>query len=360
MRFVFVVTIVWVIVAFSTMAQTSHATNVIQWELIDSKPVTGVAWSPDNRRLAAGLAKGVGIVIWNVETRTTESIISLTSPIHNVNDSAIHPISLAWSPNGDYISAISENTAYLINVETNQILWSLEGRNTEQYFIDSRWINSGQELALFESARLVHFVDIETGDITETFDLGFQYQAGTSAFDWSETARRYAIVDETSSVWLWDENGAPLVQFNRQSIIDRSGCLGTTDDSDHIHSVDWSPNGNMIAVAGSGLKICTFDELVGVQNVQLEMIDEPILSNVSWSPDGRWIVTNGFTTFPTGREIICLVRLYSVSFDYTLVDGRNDLGCGGSHNLSFRWSSDSRYIAFGSLRGLWIGTIVSN
>lgn len=98
-------------------SQTGNQLRALQ---VDG-PVSGLAWSPDGRTLAAAWAGdwSGGIVIWDIQAGLALQTLGQNQQ-GGVTD-------LAWSPRGDMIAAIEDGRLALWDVETGRSLQLLQG-----------------------------------------------------------------------------------------------------------------------------------------------------------------------------------------------------------------------------------------
>ncbi len=191
--------------------------------------VNGVAWSPDNERIASANYKG-SVPMWDVGTGGRASLLGVM--IKEDNKIAWQP-KLVWSSNGEYIASNS--------VDENVYLWK---------------VISG-------TAEIVLNVD---------------GVAGVSGLAWSPNHRQMAISD-ANAVRIWEIS------------LGQSRVILSTRGKYQLNDIAWSKDGQHVAFGGAALSdgrglVHIWNELKG--NELLEGYASPVTS-VAWSPDGRLV-----------------------------------------------------------------------
>lgn len=73
--------------------------------------VESIAWSTDETMLAVAGTKEKIIVVWDIKQRKVTSKVSIPSVVHD----------LFWSPNNTEISAVTDDSLYILNINTNKL-----------------------------------------------------------------------------------------------------------------------------------------------------------------------------------------------------------------------------------------------
>lgn len=219
----------------------SVASDVIIWDLDEGIPEqiivseTGLfggelAWSPDQKQIAALDSSFQTIEIWNVETKNEEMLVQLLSE-HGADIT-----DLAWSDEGILASSDEDGIVIFWDVASGTSTHILDGHEGAVYALD--WSENGR-LATASADETIIIWDGETGEEIRT--LRGHHTDELQAVAWSEDGR-IASGGIDLSVLVWDleqqEEGIPPLRLEGHSSI--------------ISGIDWSPDGELASSSSDG------------------------------------------------------------------------------------------------------------
>jgi WD40 repeat protein len=121
--------------------------------------------------------------------------------------------------------------------------------------------------------------------------------------------------------------------------------------SNAVHSVNWSPDGNYLAIAGSNIASSDELQVYHFNGTSLTLIAQATFGGffqlgqtVSWSPDGRYLALGGFFT-PSATYNLLIYRFDGTSLillPATQITLANTV-------RSVNWSPDGHYLAIGDV-----------
>jgi len=241
----------------------------------DAYLINDLVWLKNQPGLLSLESRGGQLILWDVQTETAlQSLHSTDSPLH-----------LAWFPEGDALAAAYQNSVSIWDAA------SYEERMTFEVFPDEFRVDGmiydfalspgGDRFAIMhgeEFERLISFWDTQTGQ-----QQGNLYRSGYAGLAWSPDGSRIATRLPTypdRPIAILDSTSREIIQefdFNSYQF---------------SLSLDWSPNGETIAVSGPNAHI--FD-LGNNQDQTLSACGQDV-QIVAWSPDGSQLAsisTNG-------------------------------------------------------------------
>jgi WD40 repeat protein len=322
----------------------------------DQQGFSAISWSPDSKRIAS-LASDVQM--W--DATTGQHLVKVQLP--GVNEWAT---GLSWSPNSQVVAITTNQEMLIANGQTGQIVHLNSAKasamaqpiSTGKAFLSSRfpasggqgyhspvWSPDGRFLAtvVVSSTTFTGEVQVwntQTGYLAYTLQVDSGYNLG--ALSWSSDGQYLASsklnnqmtnpMQPTGSIIVWNVSTRQPV-FQHQDYLDSSV------------QVAWQPHSDTIAFKGvtaSGNDLIEtlelWDVLTGKQVKQYPRIGSDALA---WSPDGKYLVYNGYDTQSTVRAIILLdVNTNKPVYAYT--GFHNDM------NVSvLSWSPNGKYIAAG-------------
>lgn len=272
--------------------------------------VNSVAWSPDSKQLATASSDG-RIRIWDV--MTGQILHSLTSDKQGIGSKHIN--SVAWSPAGDLLLSGEFNAIRFWDAKTGEEVRVFEDKNDA---VVVNWSPDGTRFAwgnVIPDAS-VHVWDIRT--MQEQLSLSGHGHSVTD-FAWSPDSTILASGGENNFVrtWnaatgaeiyiltyhtdpitglAWSPDSTMLASVSRSTlriieantgqqanVVEIEGGLGI------VESVDWSSNGNLIAIS-NGREIWILDAQTGGKLYVLTG-HTSIVIDVAWSPDSTMLAS---------------------------------------------------------------------
>ena len=183
------------------------------------------------------------------------------------------------------------------------------------------------------------------------------------SINWSPNGQYLAIGGESISGGYQNSNyNFQIFQFDRinNSLTALAGAISA--GSPQVSSVNWSPDGQYVAIGGTN--ITDGYENVGYQfqifqfsatNNSLLPIagaisagSPPIVSSVDWSSDGQYVAVGGYGISDGYENAGYQVQIFQ--FDRianTLMPIAGELNAGGDYIFSVNWSPDGQYLAIG-------------
>jgi WD40 repeat protein len=240
---------------------------------------------------------------------------------------------LAWSPDGQYIiSCASEETAHVWNVATGKRV--LEHGKKVKHVL---WSPSGRYVASAEEqGGGIEIWEALTGNKVQKYPEDASGSYYTYALAWSPDGRCMASARLDSTVDVWDvKTGKTLISY--------------TKHRDIVYGLAWSPDSRFVASGGNDRTVQVWDARTGDKTLHLKhsvnfltkaihLNDAPYLGDVSevvWSPDGRWIAS---VSFPPGNQ---WVRLWDAVSGEELLAARHYKSLFGY----IAWSPDGKWLA---------------
>ena len=296
-----------------------HICNSATGELLQvltghARMVFGLDWSPDGSRLVSGSVDN-SVRIWDVAAaQELLAIRGHSMPVFRV----------AWAPEGDRVASAGwDGTAGIWDVMTGKQLGSYGGNG--QRVFDVAWHPDGIKLATVGDDASVHVWDSETGGEVETFEGHEQF---LFAVDWNPAGTRLASTGISERCYIWQSGQtAPVTEIQHD---------------EGFSWVDWSPNGQWVAVSDQNNGISVHDAETGVEITAFRGHDQ-WQSCVDWSPDSSRIASSG----ADGD-----VRIWLVEKEEDV----NRLVTGAEEITATDWSADGRHLVTGDSSGsirLW-------
>ncbi|MFD7260359.1 AAA family ATPase [Streptomyces sp. NPDC059874] len=234
--------------------------------------VTGTAWSPDGRWLAACSREG-GLRVW--PAADTEADFAAEPAVHLAGGGRLD--ALAWSPDGSRIACgAKEGTVAIWDTGTWTRLAVLrhtvrpEGRDEGVTAV--AWAPDGSRLVSAGSDRVLRVWD--TGPASSHSEVrtlqGHTHTVWSVA--WSPDGERIASAGEGAEVRIWEAAGGEALRVLRTH-------------QDTVECVRWSPDGSMLASASKDRTVRIWSTDSWRVRQLLESMDG--LNCLAWSPDGR-------------------------------------------------------------------------
>lgn len=305
---------------FAMQPDGSELMNLTSHPAIDTNPV----WSPDGRQIAfLSDRRGEGVMdvyVMNADGSQPRLVYALPAqfPSPEVGEAGETPAIfwLSWSPDGQYILAEArladvtmgsmaekclviakvdgEGRMCVSNLDFTAPQWSPDGK----YISYSKHLNGMERTLVTLDVAALFSEDIRQERPIYSQD-GWQI---SSQAQWSPDGQYVAVnvvndITRKGSLWVGAASGAGgemIADLGSPYDIWFSGGLGSAD-STRVMAIDgadvipaWSPDGAWIAFSGQGkLHVVRPD---GSQ--QTDLLEVEVLSTVSWSPDGRYLLFN--------------------------------------------------------------------
>jgi Tol biopolymer transport system component len=193
-------------------------------------------------------------------------------------------------------------------------------------FPQPQWSPDGAKIAL--ARRGVYLVDVATGQLTEIVPTGDVVDAA-----WSPDGQRLAVAvapsdgDPSGRVLVVGADGQGLVEIARQN--------------EWIHSLAWSPLGDLIAFAAGADEAWLF--VVNPDGSGLRSLAQGVKGGLAWSPDGRRLAVALVDPHSSPSD----PNIYTVDIDNGATARLTDVA---AWEYSPSWSADGSTIAFVSCR----------
>lgn len=274
--------------------------------------VQSLSWSPDGKLLASESKNGT-VQLWKVNNSL---LITLAGHSEAVN-------SVSWNHDGELLASGSDdNTIRLWNKygvpyttldsnghNVNSVNWSRDGILASAEFDSVQlWARNGKH---FDSKILDHY---------EYKAPHYQrYQTPVNSVSWSSDGQVLATASNGARVQLWNHNGNPQkdsedlnhrdwlydVSWSRNrllasaskdgyiKILKQDGALPKEfyGGGGEVWSVNWSPNGQILASAQEDSSIRLWDANDKFKLLSQQKGHEGKVFSVNWSPNGKFLAT---------------------------------------------------------------------
>jgi serine/threonine protein kinase len=272
-----------------------------------SGTVYALAWSPDSRRIAS-LGDQGNAVIW--EALTGKNVLTYLYP-----NSGYGLLSLAWSPNGEYIVATdSYANVYVFSTSSTNPISSFVAAQGAVFAVT--WSPNSSRVAAVSGPDVLVW-DAPTGKNTQTLPS----QGDTLfALSWSPDGTKIAAGGKLHTVQVWDAGtGETLFTCPRVN-------------TGQISAVAWSPDSTLLAVGSLDQTIRMFDGTTGKEVTASDGFNGPVYA-LAWSPDGKRLAWSS-----DNYVQVAAANLQSANFTH---QGHTDTV------LALAWSPNGKYIASG-------------
>ena len=308
---------------------------------VHSAIIYSVAYSPDGKYLASGSGDKT-IKLWEVETgRLLRTLTGHTGDVYSVS----------YSPNGVYLaSSSSDKTIKIWEVKTGNCIKILTGHTG--YVQSITYSPDGKYLASASWDKTIKLWEVETGECIKTL-TGHTDRIESVAY--SSDGKYVASASHDRTVKLWE--------------VATGECVKTlSGHTDIVRSVSFAPNGKYFASNSDDETIKVWEVATG--NCVKTLIGSESLSSVSYSPDGKYLVSasvgtaqlwevesgNCIKTLSSGHiayspDGAYLASAYSGIKIFKMPSGEciKEIGSNSISVYSVAYSPDSTYLASASL-----------
>jgi WD40 repeat protein len=231
-----------------------------------SDDATGVAWSPDGRRLATS-SNDRTVRIWDTNYGSELAVL-------NGHEGWVTGV--AWSPEGQRLATVSGDcTARIWDAENGNGLIALRGHNDD--VLDVAWSPDGERLATASRDRTARIWDTDHGAELTTLHEHEDWVRGVA---WSPDSRRLATASSDRTARIWDaENGSELIALRGHS--------------DEVGDVAWSPDGKRLATASNDATARIWNS-TSAATLGVLRGHGAWVPRVAWSPNGRRLATASY------------------------------------------------------------------
>jgi WD40 repeat protein len=307
-----------------------------------SSGVTSVSFSPDGRRIVSGSSDKT-VKVWDAQTGQE----TLT-----FKGDSTYVLSVSFSPDGKRIvSGGYDSTVKVWDAQTGQETFTLKGHSDGVTSVS--FSPDGKRIVSGSGDKTVKVWDAQTGQEMLTLRAQLQVPAAAAnpssntlaviSVSFSPDGKR--IVSGDGDPTYGGEEPVEIKVWDAQTGQETLTLKGHTG---HVNSVSFSPDGKRI-VSGGGRRgkprpprhfgeITVWDAATGLPLPLLFKGHSDTVQSVSFSPDGKRIVSSSFETVKvcdaqTGKETLTLKghsgTVYSVSFS---PDGKWIVSGGGDHD----------------------------
>jgi hypothetical protein len=258
----------------------------------------GLGWSADGKQIVASTARGT--LSWDLESNQT------------VTTSQYGGVTGVWSPDGKRLATSGGAGSIVIwDGSSMTVLESDAGGYAGAY--DFAWSPDGKKIASGSLDGTVPIWDIAS----KTLQRMPGHMDAVFKVAWSPDGKYVASGGGDGTVRIWDAANGQAVH-----VLDVDGMRGLA----------WSPDSRKLAVADLG-PVGIWDVTTGQLATTIDT--QEASGNLRWSPDGAYLITNGYTVIDAKRQQV-LGRLVEVGAQ--VVSAR-----------SLAWSPDGKQVAIGSL-----------
>lgn len=316
--------------------------------------LSGLAWSPDGKKLVACDDSGA-LQIWKIANPLTrsKSILSVDAVARGIAQLFTVPgVSLpvvnaiTWSPDGKYLATASASTS-IVDATVGTLVRSLGPSGDDGDILQVAWSPDGQYLATASSNRTNQKGNTRiqiwaTNGWTEVKQLAGEYDT-CSSMAWNRDSKRLLIAGNISTnpvlqshVQIWDiETASPLL-------------LQKADSPDGISEAVWSPDGRFFAVgivAGEkNTSILRVYNTAGTLQTTYASSDQSPLVAMVWSPSNRIAAVFG----PSTDDLSMVIYQWNASTGQLLstTTSAENADTGGWDQYQFVWSPDGTQVAY--------------
>lgn len=232
----------------SNLTVINAATKTIEtgWESSGAGTIRGVSWSPNGSRLALTKDNGAnGLIVYDTVSRTIEA--GWPSIVIEQRSNAT-----AWSPSGNRLAVGIHDDLFgsgfrVIDVSTKTIESGWESFSTSYEMRTLSWSPDGVYLAVGGHGTFIY--SAITRSIQQNLSAGSVLGAATEGIEWSPNGERIAVAQRTGRY------SVPHLQvFNTATQSFEFGWPQPTGSYPVGTSVSWSHNGGLLAFSSRGTR----------------------------------------------------------------------------------------------------------
>ncbi len=231
--------------------------------------VEDLSWSPDSSQLATTSQEGE-VRVWQVDSGASREM---------PRPDGYRFSSLAWSPDGERIAATTSQrdlVGEIWNVETGERTILDQGDLT-CYLASPSWSPEGDRLVTGCVRRELkdtpaRIWDADTGEELQQME---SEDGNSLVVEWSPDGESIAVAYSEMLIHILDADTSQVI-------------TRFSGHSDIINDLRWSPNGQRIVSADGGGFARIWDAASGEEVLSFKMTNT--LNSVDWSPDGNFVI----------------------------------------------------------------------
>ncbi|MGW2642196.1 nSTAND1 domain-containing NTPase [Streptomyces sp. NPDC001348] len=268
----------------------------------------GVAWSPGGRLLAAG-CRDTTVRVWSTDTWAERAVLRHAAAAGDREEGVG---AVAWSPDGSRLASGGSDRAVRI-WDAASFTETAVLRGHERMVWSVTWSPDGARLAGGGEDGTVRVWDVAAGSVVRTLT---GHRGNIESVRWSPDGSRLASASGDRTVLLWNTGSWEAERTLRGPDVinslawspdgtrlaggdaDRTVCVwslgGTggelrlTGHTDTVYGISWSPDGERLATASRDRTVAVWDV---TERTDLFGGHDDSVVNVAWSPDGRLIAS---------------------------------------------------------------------
>ncbi|MBC7812370.1 MAG: WD40 repeat domain-containing protein, partial [Burkholderiales bacterium] len=322
----------------AALSEAAYAPGTIRTFVGHTDSVDWVAISPDGRTAISAASDNTNI-LWDLQTG---QIIRQFEGHTARNDT------VAFMPDG--LSAISgsyDTTMIQWDVQTGDIIRRFEGQPDQIWAVAIS--PDGSYLASGGSGNNMLVWDIQTGEIIRSFE---GHESGVEHIEFSADGSKLLSASYDWTIMLWDVETAQVLQRFE-------GHAGP------VFSAVFSPDNHTIASGGDDGKMFLWDIQTG-QVIRNYVGDGPTVKDLAFSPDGRFVLSGGVAGLilwdtETGLRVNRLLGhsgfVNSLAFS---PDGRTAITASADHTLRLWDLEEGQLIRRFDKQGFWWGPLAAS